>query len=41
VKTLDRDLPPFIKSWRQFYALVMAWLVVLIFVFWLITKHFE
>jgi hypothetical protein len=40
-KRSDPDLPPFITTWNRFYAIVLAWLVLLIFVFWLITKHFE
>jgi hypothetical protein len=41
VKTPDPDLPSFIRSWNQFYAVVIGWLVLLIFVFWLITLLFE
>jgi len=41
VQTSDPDLPPFIKSWNQFYAIVIGWLVLLIIVFWLITISFE
>jgi len=41
VKTNDPELPSFIKSWQQFYAVVIGWLVLLIFVFWIITLSFE
>jgi len=37
----DPDLPSFINSWNQFYGIVIGWLVLLIFVFWLITLLFE
>jgi len=41
VKTPDPELPSFIKSWNQFYAVVIGWLVLLIVIFWLITVSFE
>ena len=41
VKRPDPDLPSFISNWNQFYGIVVAWLVFLVFVFWLITKLFE
>jgi hypothetical protein len=37
----DPELPPFIRSWNQFYAIVIGWLVLLILIFWLITISFE
>jgi hypothetical protein len=37
----DPELPSFIHSWNQFYGIVAGWLVLLIFVFWLITIFFE
>jgi hypothetical protein len=37
----DPELPSFIKSWKRFYAVVIGWLVLLIFIFWLITISFE
>jgi hypothetical protein len=37
----DKDLPSFIKSWNHFYFIVIAWLVVLIMVFYLITRAFS
>jgi len=41
VERNDAELPPFIKSWKQFYAIVIGWLILLIFLFWLITISFE
>jgi len=41
VQTHDPELPSFIRSWNQFYGIVIAWLVLLIIVFWLITLAFE
>jgi len=41
VKRPDPDLPSFIRSWNQFYGIVVGWLVFLIFAFWLITILFE
>jgi hypothetical protein len=37
----DNDLPSFIKNWNQFYGIVIVWLVLLVFVFWLITISFK
>ena len=37
----DSELPSFIHSWNQFYGIVIGWLVLLIFMFWLITILFE
>lgn len=36
----DKGLPPFIRTWKRFYWLVVIWLVVLIALFYLFTKHF-
>jgi len=41
VATPDPELPSFIRSWNQFYGIVAGWLVLLIFIFWLITILFE
>jgi len=41
VKTPDPELPSFIRSWNQFYTIVIGWLVLLIIIFWLITISFE
>lgn len=37
----QKDLPPFVKTWKQFYILLAAWLVVLIVLFYAFTKYFE
>jgi hypothetical protein len=37
----NNDLPPFVKSWKQFYALLVLWLLVLIVLFYLFTKYFK
>jgi hypothetical protein len=37
----DTELPSFIRSWNQFYGIVIGWLIFLIFAFWLITILFE
>jgi len=37
----DPELPPFVKSWRQFYRLLILWLCLLIVFFFLFTKYFE
>jgi len=37
----DHDLPPFVKTWKQFYLLLAAWLVFLIIMFYLFTWYFE
>jgi hypothetical protein len=35
------EKPPFLKTWRNVYALVIGTLVVLIILFYLFTKYFE
>lgn len=35
------DLPPFVKSWRQFYILLILWLAILIIGFYCFTRFFE
>ena len=37
----DHDLPPFVKSWKQFYKLLIGWLVLLILVFYIFTIYFK
>lgn len=37
----DKGLPPFVKSWRQFYILVCIWLVVCILLMYWFTKHYS
>lgn len=37
----EDGLPPFVSSWRQLYALIIAALVVLIVLFYWFTVTFE
>jgi len=37
----NTELPPFVKSWKQFYLLLAGWLVFLIICFYLFTRYFE
>jgi hypothetical protein len=37
----DNDLPPFVKTWKQFYGLLVLWLVILIVAFYLFTVYFR
>lgn len=37
----DPELPPFVKSWPQFYRLLVVWLGLLTLGFYLFTKYFE
>nr|WP_294796045.1 hypothetical protein [uncultured Mucilaginibacter sp.] len=39
--TSDTELPPFIRSWNQFYGVVIVWLVFLIIMFSLITLYYR
>lgn len=34
------ELPPFIKTWKQFYLLLVVWLAVLILLFYAFTQFF-
>lgn len=36
-----QELPPFVKSWKQFYGLLICWLVLLIVAFYIFTRYFE
>ncbi|WP_165500425.1 hypothetical protein [Pedobacter psychroterrae] len=36
-----QELPPFVKTWKQFYALLIGWLVLLVLLFYAFTKYFE
>ncbi len=38
---LPDEKPPFFKSWKTWYLLVIGFLVVLIILFYLFTKHFS
>jgi hypothetical protein len=37
----NQDLPPFVKTWKQFYLLLIGWLVFLIAAFYLFTQYFQ
>jgi len=37
----DQDLPPFVKTWKQFYLLLAGWLIFLIMAFYLFTLYFQ
>jgi len=37
----QNELPPFVKSWKQFYYLLLFWLVLLIALFYAFTKYFQ
>lgn len=36
-----QELPPFVKTWKQFYVLLVLWLVMLILGFYLFTIYFR
>ncbi len=36
----ENDKPPFFSNWASWYVLVLLFLVVLIIIFYLITKRF-
>jgi hypothetical protein len=38
---MEEEKPPFLKSWRNVYLLVVLVLVVQIVVYYLFTKYFE
>ncbi|WP_262711760.1 hypothetical protein [Pedobacter frigiditerrae] len=40
-KQTEKDLPPFVNTWKQFYFLLGFWLVLLIALFYAFTKYFE
>ncbi len=37
----DRGLPPFVRSWRQFYILVVLWLALFILFLYAFTLYFS
>ncbi len=37
----EQELPPFVKTWKQFYRLLIGWLIFLILIFYAFTKYFE
>jgi len=38
---LPEDKPPLFKSWTSWYVLVIGFLLLLIILFYLFTKHFS
>jgi hypothetical protein len=36
----DSEPPPFLHKWRNVYALVLAWLALLILLFYAFTRYF-
>jgi len=36
-KNEGQDLPPFVKTWKQFYLLLIGWLIFLIVAFYIFT----
>ncbi|MEE1946209.1 hypothetical protein VRU48_13885 [Pedobacter sp. KR3-3] len=41
MKEEQKDLPPFVKTWKQFYVLLAVWLLVLIALFYAFTQYFK
>lgn len=37
----EQELPPFVKTWKQFYGLLIGWLVLLVLLFYAFTRYFE
>lgn len=37
---IEDKLPPFVKTWKQFYYLLLAWLLLLILGFYIFTHYF-
>jgi len=37
----NQELPPFVKTWKQFYLLLIGWLAFLIVMFYIFTRYFE
>jgi len=38
---IDKGLPPFVRSWTQFYILVVLWLAVFILILYGFTCYFS
>lgn len=36
----DKGRPPFVRTWKRFYWIVIAWLLVLILLFYFFTDYF-
>ena len=41
MKEEQNDLPPFVKTWKQFYVLLVVWLGLLIALFYAFTQYFK
>lgn len=39
-KRRDKGLPPFARTWKQFYGLVVGWLVASILLMYLFSRYF-
>lgn len=37
----EKEILPFVKTWKQFYALLIVWLLLLILLFYAFTTYFE
>ena len=37
----NQELPHFVKTWKQFYLLLIGWLAFLIVMFYIFTRYFE
>lgn len=37
----EKEILPFVKTWKQFYGLLIIWLILLIALFYAFTKYFE
>lgn len=41
METDPKDLPPFVKTWKQFYGLLIVWLAILIGLFYAFAQYFK
>jgi hypothetical protein len=41
IETYDSQPPPILHSWRNIYIVVIAWLALLIVVFYAFTRYFS
>ncbi len=39
--TGENEAPPFLGRWRNLYILILAWLAILIFLFYRFTEYFS
>jgi hypothetical protein len=37
---IEDESPPFLKTWPRVYRFTLAYLAVIIFLFWLFTRHY-